>query len=93
MTLSKIKLREFRSRGHQLKPVVTVGNAGLSDAVFSELESTLDHHELMKVKLPAADRTTREQLVSTLCSQLNAQLIQSIGRIALIYRPKDSLKN
>lgn len=43
----------LKARAHHLKPVVTIGAAGLSEAVLMELGLALDHHELIKVKTGA----------------------------------------
>lgn len=86
MALTEKFKRELRGRGHALKPVVTIGAAGLSPAVLRELELSLEHHELMKVKIAGADRETRRAIIDQLCSALGAELVQSIGHIALIYR-------
>ena len=87
MALNEQLKRELRGRGHALKPVVTIGGAGLSAAVMRELDLSLAHHELMKVKVAGADRDQRAVLIDTLCEKLGAELIQSIGQVALIYRP------
>jgi RNA-binding protein len=96
MPLSQTHKRRLRALGHKLRPVVIVGNAGFSDAVREELEQALDHHELLKVRVNAADREARRQLILALCEQAQAQLIQHIGHVVLIYRrnpkrPKISL--
>jgi RNA-binding protein len=90
MALNEKLKRELRGRGHALKPVVTIGNAGLSAAVMREIDLSLEHHELMKVKIASGDRAQRATTINTLCETLGAELVQSIGHIALIYRaPKD----
>jgi RNA-binding protein len=86
MALTEKLKRELRGRGHALKPVVTIGSAGLSPAVLRELELSLEHHELMKVKIAGADREMRRAMIDQLCDTLGAELVQSIGHIALIYR-------
>lgn len=86
MALSEKLKHELRGRGHALKPVVTIGAAGLSPAVLRELELSLEHHELMKVKLAGSDRDARRVLIGELCASLGAELVQAIGHIALIYR-------
>ena len=87
MTLSKKQKLAFKSQGHHLKVVVTVGAAGLTDGVMAELELSLNHHELMKIKVAADDRDERRSLIQEICSRLDAELIQSIGHTAVIYRP------
>ena len=86
MTLNEQQKREFRSRGHHLKPVVTIGAAGLTPAVIRELDLSLEHHELMKVRLSGAGREQRRELIDAVCETCDAELVQAIGNIALLYR-------
>jgi RNA-binding protein len=88
MPLSEQTRRELRGRGHSLKPVVSIGSAGFSKAVQREIDLSLQHHELMKIKLAAGDRESRQALIDEICSRCNAELIQAIGHIALVYRKK-----
>lgn len=86
MTLTEQQKREFRGRGHHLKPVVTIGNAGLTDAVIRELDLSLEHHELMKVRISSAGRDERGKIITAVCEACNAEVVQTIGNIALLYR-------
>jgi RNA-binding protein len=88
MSLPEKTRRELRRRGHTLKPVVSIGNAGLSTAVLRELELSLEHHELMKIRIGGAEREQRRQLIAAICDQLEAELIQAVGHNALIYRER-----
>ena len=88
MSLPEKTRRELRARGHALKPVVSIGNAGLSPAVLRELELSLEHHELMKVKIGGAEREQRRQMIDDICKKLDAELVQAVGHIALIYRER-----
>lgn len=85
--------RALKARAHALKPVVTIGNAGLTDAVVTELAASLAHHELMKVRLPAAERTIRAGMVEALCARLDAALVQQVGFVLTVYRKKTGKKN
>ncbi len=84
--LSKKHLKHLKSLAHSLDPVVRVGQHGFSEAVLKELEIALDHHELVKVKVAADDRDARELLLQRMCSKTTAQLVQSIGGVAVLYR-------
>jgi len=86
MTLPENQKRDLRQRGHTLKPVVIIGSAGLSAAVVREIDLSLEHHELMKVRLSGADREAKKRLIASICESCHAELVQSIGHIALIYR-------
>jgi RNA-binding protein len=87
MNLTEQQKKFLRGRGHQLKPVIMIGEAGLSDAVIAEFESTLDHHELIKVSVRVGDRQARDEIIRKLCDDNSAQLIQRIGNVALLFRP------
>lgn len=86
MKLSESQKKHLRGLGHALKPVVTVGDAGLSDAVLNEFDSTIAHHELIKVKVRAGDRDERDAIIADLCKRGRAELVTRIGNVALVYR-------
>ena len=82
----KTDTRQLRAIGHKLKPVVTIGGNGLSDAVRLELDRALDDHELIKVKLAVGDRSTRDAVLAELLDTAGAELVQRIGNMALLLR-------
>lgn len=86
MSLSPETKKRYRTIGHGLKPVVTVAGKGLSEGVLAELGRALDDHELIKVKLAMEDREERKQAIADLCSQTGSELVQTIGKIVLIFR-------
>ena len=85
-TLTQPQRRYLRRLGHDLKPVVRTGSAGLSQAVLDELERALDDHELVKVKLVAEDRDERARFIDAIRDHSGAELVQTIGHVALFYR-------
>ncbi|WJW76463.1 YhbY family RNA-binding protein [Thiohalobacter sp. IOR34] len=86
MVLTERQKRHLRGLGHRLKPVVTVGSGGLGDNVLEEIDRSIEHHELMKVRLSVGDRELRDQLIGEICERLQLTLIQRIGNIALLFR-------
>ena len=87
MKLSEAQKKFLRGLGHQLKPLIMVGDAGLSESLLAEYESTLSHHELIKVRVRAGDREARDAIIRKLCDDSAATLVQRIGNVALPYRP------
>ena len=73
---------------HDLKPVVMLGQKGLTEAVLNELDLALDHHELVKIKLSMEDRDVRKQAIADICLRCQAEEVQSIGKTLSIYRKK-----
>jgi len=86
MNLTEHQKKFLRGRGHQLKPTIMIGEAGVSDSVLAEYESTLDHHELIKVRVRVGDRDARDEIIKKLCDDSSAQLIQRVGNVALLFR-------
>lgn len=86
MKLSESQKKFLRGLGHDLKPVIMIGDAGLTDAVLKEFCSTIDHHELIKVRVRAGDRETRDDIISELCEKGSAELVTRIGNVALVFR-------
>jgi len=77
--------KKLKSQAHSLKPVITLGQHGLTEAVLNETDLTLNAHELIKVKI-RAEKEERQQICEQLCQKLNAEPIQHIGQIVIIYR-------
>lgn len=86
MSLSAAQKKQFRSIGHKLNPVVIVGGNGLSEGVQLEVDRALEDHELIKIKFNVGDRDVKKELIKTLCDQVQAEIVQEIGNIALVYR-------
>ncbi|MEE9344465.1 MAG: ribosome assembly RNA-binding protein YhbY [Methylococcales bacterium] len=86
MPLTTSQKKQLRTQAHNLKPIVTTGNAGLTDAVLAEIELALDYHELIKVKVRVGDREERKQMIETIQKKTGAEIIQSIGQIVALYR-------
>jgi RNA-binding protein len=78
--------KQLRAKAHTLKPVVITGQAGVTAAVLQEINLSLDHHELIKVRVNAEDREQRKEMSQQICEETGAELVQSIGHIITLYR-------
>ncbi len=91
--LNNAQKRYLKGLAHTLKPVILVGGKGISDGLVNETIAALDIHELIKVKIAAEDRDTRNQWLNELIEQTDAQLVTRIGNVGVLYRrhPKNAL--
>ncbi len=89
MKLTEPQKKYLRGLGHPLKPVIMVGDAGLSASLLSEFRSSIEHHELIKVRVRSGDRKVRNTIIDDLCKTGSAQLVTRIGNVALIYERND----
>ena len=91
MSITDKQIIFLRKSCHHIKPIVSVGNAGLSENVMSEIELALEHHELVKLKL-AGSSEERKNYADTIVKKTGAVLVQTIGHTASFYREADKPK-
>lgn len=86
MALTAKQRKYLKAQAHHRKPVIQVGNAGVTAAVMREINLALDAHELLKIRLPGVDRDARHAILGQIREAAGAEAVQEIGRIAVIYR-------
>ena len=86
MPLTQEQKKQYKSIGHHLKPVLIVADNGLTEGVLAEFERALNDHELIKIKVNILDREARLAAIAELCKVGKADLVQVIGKMALVYR-------
>lgn len=84
--LTPSQKRYLRGLAHDLKPVILVGQKGVTPALLEELEGALAHHELIKVKLADDDRESRAASIEEIRAHSDAEIVQTIGRVACFFR-------
>jgi RNA-binding protein len=87
MQLSDKQLRFLRGRAHALKPVIQIGQHGLSAGVLGETRRALADHELVKLRIQAADRAARDALLAEVVRATDSALVTRIGHVAVLFRP------
>lgn len=85
--LTNAKIRELKARAQLMKPMLKVGHDGLSPQFLAELNETLQHHELVKVKF-ADFKEQKKQLAPQLAEKTGSELIMRVGNVAVLYRSK-----
>jgi len=86
--LSPIERKKLKARAHALDPIIHLGGKGLTEAVIAEIGRALDAHELIKVRAGSMEREERETAYAAICGRLNAQPVQHIGKVFVLYREK-----
>ena len=84
--LSSRQVQHLRGLAHALEPVVLVGKEGVTEACTRQVDETIVRHELIKVRLPAVDRTQRKDMATALSAGVPAHLVAALGRIVILYR-------
>ena len=92
MNLNNKQKQHLKGLAHPLKPVVMLGNNGLTEGVLAEIEQALEHHELIKVKIAAEDRETKTLIADAIVRETSACNVQVIGSTLILYRPSKERK-
>jgi len=82
LMLTSAQRRALKARAHDLKPVVLLGAAGLTEMVLREIDRALGAHELVKVKVPGDDREQRAAVFSeSPKNSMRRRFSQSVRRL------------
>lgn len=85
MALKPAQKKYLRGLTHHIHPLVTVADKGLTDNVMAEIEQTLDHHELVKIKL-RGEREQRKLWMAEIEQRTGAERVHQIGQVACYFR-------
>ncbi len=88
-----VKQRQYlKGLAHGIQPVVMIGNNGVTPSVIKEIQSSLNAHELIKIKVMSDDREVREALIPQLLTETAAQFVQHIGKQIILFKSSDKQK-
>ncbi len=92
MTLSNKQKQFLKGEAHSLKPVVLLGSNGLTEGVVMEIQSALEIHELIKVKVLTDDRETKALIFEAIVRETGATKLQTIVHTIVLYRQSPEKK-
>ena len=82
----------LRGLAMNLKPSVTIGKLGLTDTAVRELDLALTRVELIKVRIAAANRDERAEVIGQIAARTSSTLCGAVGGTASFYRPSPARK-
>ena len=85
--LTNARIRELKARAQLMKPMLKIGHDGVSPQFLAELDETLKHHDLVKVKF-ADFKEQKKELAPQLAEKTGSELIMRVGNVAVLYRAK-----
>lgn len=85
-SLTNPQKRYLKGLAHDLRPTILVGAKGVTPSLLAELDAVLEQHELIKVKISAEDRETRDLWIEEMVKAGQAGLVTRIGNIAVMFR-------
>jgi len=90
LAITPQKRTALRAAAHPLRPVVLIGERGLTDAVLKEIDRALTAHGLIKVRAGGEDRDAREAMLASVCEALSCAPVHHLGKTLILYRPTEA---
>ena len=85
--LTGFQRKYLRGLAHSLKPVVSIGQKGITDAVIRTINEALDTHELIKLKLLAVkEKDQKKELIERIEVENKCEVAGTIGHTAILFR-------
>lgn len=92
MELSVKQRQYLKGLAHDLNPVVMIGDKGVTESIIKEVITSLNAHEIIKIRVFGDDRKLRIAMIDDLCGKTGASLVQHIGKLIVLYRQNDAAK-
>ena len=86
MKLTKEHIRSLKGLAHTIKPVLIMGDKGLTESFIAEAERAIEYHELIKIRIAGDDREEKKEIATELTAALNATLVQHIGNVLTLFK-------
>ena len=83
--LTNAEKKELRGIAQRLKPHVFIGKQGLTETVFTEIDTALLKNGLIKVRFEM-DRTLIQDYVDEITANLNCEYVGGIGKVGIFFR-------
>jgi RNA-binding protein len=92
MTLTNKQKQFLKGLAHSLKPVVQLGQNGLTEGVLAEIDNAINHHELIKVRVTSEDRENKALIIEAIIRETKSIKIQAIGHVLTLYKQNEERK-
>lgn len=79
--------KQLKALAHHLKPIVLIGKEGVFDNVIHSTQEALESHQLIKVRVSSSCPKSVNEVAVDLSVATKATIIQTIGRMIVLYTP------
>ncbi|MBL7575235.1 RNA-binding protein [Peptoniphilus asaccharolyticus DSM 20463] len=76
----------LKSIANTLNPLIQVGKGGIGDGMLSQIDKSLEDHELVKITVLKNSPVEAREIVEEILDATNAEFVQQIGNKLTIYR-------
>ena len=85
--VNSFQAKYLRGLAHKLKPVVFIGQKGLTPTVIQSTEEALNRHELIKIKVRVDKGAEAEAIGEDLARRVPCHLVKRIGKVLIVFAP------
>ncbi len=89
--LDSSQRKHLRGLAHDLDPVVQLGKNGVTPALLTQIQQTLERHELIKLKF-IDFKDERKTLSLEIASQTESEVVGAMGNILILFRQNSDPK-
>jgi len=83
--LTKEQIKKLKKLAHHLKPLVQVGQKGVTETLISAVNQALNDHELIKIKF-IDYKDQKKEVVDEILKQTKGLLVSIIGNVVIIFK-------
>ncbi len=85
--LKGFQKKYLRGLAHKIKPVVLIGQKGLTDELIKSADRALETHELIKMKFNEfKEKEPKKKISASICEKTGAEIAGEIGHTVILYR-------
>ena len=86
MSLNKKEIKELKAMAQEIKPKILAGKNGLTEGTLQSIDEVLTADEIVKIKFLNNSIDIDQELCEDLAAELDAEFVQKIGRVVVLYR-------
>jgi len=85
--LKGFQRKYLKGLAHGLKPVVFIGQKGLTESVTMAMDGAFNAHELIKIRfIDFKEKEHKEKITAAIEETTGSEIVGSIGHILILYR-------
>lgn len=91
--LDNKQIKILKKAAHQLDPIFQIGKNGVSNELITQIDHALEKRELIKINILQNSEEELKEAADQIAAALRAEVVQTIGRVMVLYRASTEAKN
>jgi len=87
MSLTNVQKKYLKGLAHSQKPIVLVGQKGITPELLTALKEALESHELIKIKfLENKEKESKKEMTQQIVEETQSELLSTIGHTVIFFK-------